>query len=67
MAYGPDRKELWFRLAFSLAGLALMAVALMRHGVSGIAWAEIVGVAGLFFGGTAIWTALKLWRGDGQR
>jgi len=23
---------------------------------------EVVGIAGLFFGGTAIWSAIRLWR-----
>ncbi len=62
MKYGPSRGELWFRLVFSLAGLALMGVALRMHGVSGMAWAEIVGIAGAFFGGTAVWAAVKLLR-----
>ena len=66
MKYGPDRKEHWFRLVFSLAGLALMAVAVARHGVQGIAWVEIVLFAGAFFGGSALWSGLRLWRGDGR-
>jgi hypothetical protein len=51
-----------FRLGFSAAGLVLMAVALALHGVSGIAWLEIVLIAGGFFGGTFIWTSWKLIR-----
>ncbi len=66
MKFGPTRGELWFRLGFALAGLALMAVALLRHGVQGVAWVEIVLLAGGFFGGTAVWSALRLWRGDGR-
>lgn len=63
MKYGPGRGELWFRLAFSLAGLALLAFALLTSGGGGIAWAEIVIIAGAFFGGTALWSALRLMRG----
>ncbi len=64
MKYGPTRGELWFRLAVSLGGLALMAVAVTLHGVRGIAWVEIVGLGGVFFGGTAVWTILRLMRGN---
>jgi hypothetical protein len=63
--YGPTRGELKFRLAFSIAGLGLMAYALSRHGVQGMAWFEIVLFAGAFFGGTAVWSAWKLWKGEG--
>jgi hypothetical protein len=59
----PPRGELWFRLAFSLVGLFLMAVALGGHGIpEGPAIVEVVGLAGLFFGGSALWSARRLWR-----
>ena len=61
--FGPTRGELKFRLAVSLGGLALMAVALVYRGVpTGPAFVEVVGIAGLFFGGTAIWSARQLLR-----
>ncbi|MCF6444729.1 hypothetical protein [Nereida sp. MMG025] len=60
MKYGPTRKELWFRLAFSIFGLIFMVVAITARGVSGIAWIEVVGISSVFFGGTAIWTACML-------
>lgn len=66
MKHGPTRGELWFRLAVSLAGLVLMAYALSRHGVRGLAWFEIVIFAGAFFGGTALWTLWRLLRGGGR-
>lgn len=60
---GPTRNELWFRLVFSLAGLALLVVAVLVRGISNAAGLiEVVGIAGVFFGGTAIWSALRLWR-----
>lgn len=59
--FGPSRGELWFRFGFSLAGLTLMVVALVYRGMGGIAWVEIVLIASAFFGGTAIWTARRLW------
>jgi xanthosine utilization system XapX-like protein len=40
-----------------------MAAALMVRGVpTGPAVVEVVGIAGLFFGGTAIWSARQLLR-----
>lgn len=55
MKYGPTRGELKFRLAFSLAGLGLLAAALMLRGLpEGPGLIEVVGVAGLFFGLTAL-------------
>jgi len=62
--YGPTRGELKFRLGFSLVGLVMMAVALTLHGVRGIASLEMVLIAGGFFGGTAMWTLVKLIRED---
>lgn len=60
---GPTRGELWFRFLFSLAGLALLCVAVVVRGISNpAALIEVVGIAGAFFGGTAIWSAVKLWR-----
>jgi xanthosine utilization system XapX-like protein len=63
--YGPTRGELKFRLAFSLAGLGLMIFALVYRGVpTGPAFVEVVGIAGLFFGGTAIWSGWRLMKSD---
>lgn len=63
MKYGPTRGELRFRLVFSLAGMALTLVALFAHGIpSAPALVEVLGIAGLFFGGTAVWSALRLMR-----
>lgn len=60
---GPTKNELWFRLLFSLGGLALLIVAVIVRGISNsAALVEVVGIAGAFFGGTAIWSALKLAR-----
>ncbi|MDG1280504.1 MAG: hypothetical protein P8O10_04290 [Pseudorhodobacter sp.] len=63
LKFGPSRGELWFRLVFSVLGLAMMGFALWYRGVpEGPALFEVVGLAGAFFGGTAIWTGVKLWR-----
>ena len=60
---GPGRGELIFRLVFSLVGLGLIVVAVAVRGwPQGPALVEVIGVAGLFFGGTAIWTVMKLWK-----
>ena len=63
MTYGPGRGELWFRLIFSLAGLAFLGGAIALHGIAGIASAEMALIALAFFGGTTIWAARRLWRG----
>jgi hypothetical protein len=61
--YGPTRGELKFRLAVSLAGFALMVFALVYRGIpDGPALVEVVGIAGLFFGGSAVWSAVRLWK-----
>lgn len=62
--FGPSRGELKFRLVVSLAGFALMLAALFARGIpKGPAIVEVVGLAGLFFGGSAIWSAIRLWKG----
>lgn len=62
--FDPPPRELWFQLIFSLAGLALMGVALALRGLpEGPGLIEVVGFASAFFGGTAIWTILKLRKG----
>ncbi|MGR3271959.1 hypothetical protein DU478_03240 [Thalassococcus profundi] len=63
MQKGPDRSEHWFRFLFSLAGLALLIVAVAIRGIpSGPALFEVIGIAGLFFGASAVWSGLKLFR-----
>ncbi len=64
MKYGPTRGELKLRLAISVFGLGLMAVALLTRGFGGIAAVEVVLIAGTFFGGTAVWSAMALVRKD---
>ncbi len=62
--YGPSRGELWFRLVVSILGFAFMVAAVAYRGMpSGPAIVEVVGIAGVFFGGTALWAAWTLWRG----
>ena len=61
--FGPSRGELLFRLAVSLAGMALLAAALMMRGLpEGPGLVEVVGVAGLFFGVTAVLSLRALLR-----
>lgn len=60
--FGPSRGELKFRLVVSCAGLCLMMAALFLRGIpTGPAFVEVVGIAGLFFGGTAVWTLCRLY------
>ena len=63
--YGPSKADLKFRLAFSVAGLAMMVGAIAYRGMPvGPAMFEILGIASVFFGGTAIWTIRKLIKGE---
>ena len=56
--FGPSRSEIKFRLC---ASLALLAAALAFRGLpSGPAMFEVVGIAGAFFGGTLVWSVVKL-------
>ncbi|SLN16423.1 hypothetical protein ROJ8625_00549 [Roseivivax jejudonensis] len=62
MPDGPSRGELVFRLAFSLGGLALVAAVVAVRGVANsAALVEVIGIAGVFFGATALWSAWRLW------
>lgn len=58
--FGPTRRETRIYLAISVAGLCLLGVAIALRGIGGIAAIEVVGMAGLFFGGTAIWAIRRL-------
>lgn len=61
--YGPSKKELQFRLIVSVVGLALLAAALAYRGMpQGVAVFETIGIAGVFFGGSLVWTLKKLVR-----
>lgn len=56
-----SRGEVLFRLWFSLAGLILLGVVVMVRGIANApALVEVFGVAGLFFGGTLIWSLRHL-------
>ncbi|MDR7126258.1 hypothetical protein [Pseudotabrizicola sp. 4114] len=53
--YGPTRGEYMIRLAISLGGLGLLAFAIAYRGwPEGPGLVEVVGFAGLFFGGSAV-------------
>lgn len=64
MTKGPDRGELRLRLIVSLAGLAAVLGALAFKGIDGASGVEVFAILGLFFGGTAIWSARALARRD---
>jgi len=59
--FGPTRRELRFRLGWSVLGIVVLA-GLWVAGVlpEGPGRIEILALAGLFFGGSAIWSAWKL-------
>jgi xanthosine utilization system XapX-like protein len=61
--FGPSRGELKLRAVLSAGGLALLAYALWVRGLpSGPAIVEVVGIAGLMFGGSlahALWKLIK--------
>jgi hypothetical protein len=60
--FGPTRGELKLRLAISLFGLALLIGAYAFNGIGGIASLEIGIIGAAFFGGSAIWSARRLWQ-----
>ena len=61
--FGPTRAEHVFRLVFSLAGLAFLAIAVTLRGIpSGPGLVEVFGVSLAFFGGSAFLSARALWR-----
>lgn len=63
--FGPTRGELTFRAVVSVFGLGLMAVALWLRGIpSGPGLVEVVGFAGLMFGGSLAHALWKLARRD---
>ena len=63
--YGPSRGELIFRAAFSVAGLAFLALALALRGIpQGPGLIEVLGIALLVFGGTLVLSLWKLARRD---
>ena len=63
--YGPGRAEWRFRLIASLCGLGAMIGALAYRGIpTGPAFVEVVGIAGLFFGGTAVLSLINLRKSD---
>jgi hypothetical protein len=63
--FGPTRGELQFRAAFSVFGLALLTYALAHRGLpEGPALIEVLGLAGLMFGGTLFLSVRKLIRRD---
>lgn len=64
--FGPTRGELKLRLVISLFGLALMIGAYASNGIGGIASLEIGIIGGAFFGGSAIWSARRLWQTKDQ-
>ena len=62
--FGPTRGELWFRVLVGMAGLAFLIYAVSVRGMpSGPALFEVIGVGGLFFGGTIGLSAWRLWKG----
>lgn len=63
--FGPSASDLKFRLACSVIGLAMTVAALIYRGLpTGPGGWEAIGLAVLFFGGTMIWTGIKLVRKD---
>ena len=64
--YGPTRGEHMFRLVFSVFGLACIGVLFAVRGVpKGPGLVEVVGIAGVFFAGTAVLSARALLRRQG--
>ncbi|MEX5730062.1 hypothetical protein Ga0609869_003415 [Rhodovulum iodosum] len=62
MSKGPERGELRLRLGIGLAGLAAVLGTLAIKGIDGASGVEVFAILGLFFGGTAVWSARALSR-----
>lgn len=62
MGKGPGLGELRLRLVASLLGLAAVVGVGLARGMQGAATVEVLAIAGLFFGGTALWSARALSR-----
>lgn len=61
--FGPTRSEIKFRLWVSIAGLCFLALAIAFRGLpTGPAMFEVIVIAGGFFGGTLMWSIVKLRR-----
>jgi hypothetical protein len=59
--FGPTRGELKFRIVVSILGLAFMGFAIWHRGIpDGPALVEVVGLAGVFFGGTLVLSVRRL-------
>lgn len=66
--FGPSRGEWIFRLVFSIAGMGMIAALIAIRGIpKGPALVEVVGIAGLFFAGTAVMAIRALRRRPGDR
>jgi len=62
--YGPTRGELWFWLAASGGGLAMMATAMILRPPSGPALVEVLLLPGLLFGWLGARSVVRLIRRD---
>lgn len=62
MSFRPDRTEHRFRLGVSIVGLMVLIWIIASGRMTGFAWVEVGAVAGLFFGGSALWSGWQLWR-----
>ena len=62
--YGPSKREHQLRLAVSVVGLCLVAIAIWRMEAFGPAAFEALVIGGAFMGGSAVWSGLKLCKKD---
>ena len=63
MARGPNRGEHKVRVAIGVLGLGLAAGGFALTGINSLAAFEIILISTAFFGGTALWSAWKLYKG----
>ncbi len=61
--YGPSRGELWFRVVVGIAGLIAVVAVTFAGGIpNSAALVEVLGIGGLFFGGTLFFAVRGLMR-----
>lgn len=59
--FGPSRAELWMRFWVSVGGLALVVVAYLYRGPGEMVLNEVMLIASVFFGASAVLSGRALW------
>lgn len=66
MTKGPGQGELRVRLALVALGFVLILIAVVARGMDGAATVEVLAIAGLFFGGSALFILRRMSRREDE-